>query len=120
MCAQAVALGAAVQAGVLEGSVDSVMVMDIWQASLMRALATRQLEDEAAAAHDAATEGPAEGLLDDPEEACSQEEDASEVSWDTEVIDTALRTLSCPATWHKPVQNWFCKSAKPCTHLNKR
>jgi molecular chaperone DnaK len=43
--AQAVALGAAVQAGILEGEVSGVMVMDVWQASLMRALAV-QLERE--------------------------------------------------------------------------
>jgi heat shock protein 1/8 len=41
----AVALGAAAQAGVLEGSVSGLMVMDVWQASLMRAFATR-LEKE--------------------------------------------------------------------------
>lgn len=41
----AVALGAAVQAGIYEGNVSDVMIMDIWQASLMRAYAT-QLEKE--------------------------------------------------------------------------
>jgi heat shock protein 1/8 len=41
----AVALGAAAQAGVLEGSVSGLMVMDVWQASLMRAFAAR-LEKE--------------------------------------------------------------------------
>ena len=41
----AVALGAAVQAGIYEGNVSDVMVMDIWQASLMRAYAT-QLEKQ--------------------------------------------------------------------------
>lgn len=41
----AVALGAAVQAGIYEGNVSDVMVMDIWQASLMRAYAT-QLEQQ--------------------------------------------------------------------------
>lgn len=42
---QAVALGAAVQAGILQGDVADVMVMDIWQASLMRAFAEQQLQD---------------------------------------------------------------------------
>ncbi|WIA29514.1 hypothetical protein OEZ86_012015 [Tetradesmus obliquus] len=41
---EAVALGAAVQAGILQGEVDSLMVMDQWQASLMRALAQLQLK----------------------------------------------------------------------------
>ncbi|KAF8073120.1 dnaK [Scenedesmus sp. PABB004] len=40
---EAVALGAAVQAGILQGQVEGLMVMDQWQASLMRALATLQL-----------------------------------------------------------------------------
>ncbi|GAB4820667.1 hypothetical protein N2152v2_007713 [Parachlorella kessleri] len=35
----AVALGAAVQAGIYQGQVADLMVMDVWQASLMRALA---------------------------------------------------------------------------------
>ena len=48
---QAVALGAAVQAGILEGQISDVMVMDVWQANLMRALAQKQLKqsDETAA-----------------------------------------------------------------------
>ena len=40
---QAVALGAAVQAGILEGQVSDVMVLDVWQASLMRAFAQQRL-----------------------------------------------------------------------------
>lgn len=43
---QAVALGAAIQAGLYEGSVSGLMVMDIWQASLLRALATKRLKDD--------------------------------------------------------------------------
>lgn len=43
---QAVALGAAIQAGLYEGSVSGLMVMDIWQASLLRALATKKLTDD--------------------------------------------------------------------------
>ena len=39
------ALGAAIQAGILEGQVSDVMVMDVWQASLMRAIALRQLKN---------------------------------------------------------------------------
>lgn len=42
----AVALGAAVQAGIYEGQVSDLMVMDVWQASLMRAFAQLQLERE--------------------------------------------------------------------------
>lgn len=45
-CLQAVALGAAIQAGMYEGSLSDVMVMDVWQAALMRALAKQQLQDE--------------------------------------------------------------------------
>ena len=54
---QAVALGAAVQAGVYEGSVSNVMVMDIWQASLMRALAKQKLKDDEALAEQLQIEG---------------------------------------------------------------
>jgi len=43
---QAVALGAAIQAGLYEGSVSGLMVMDIWQATLMRAVATKKLKDD--------------------------------------------------------------------------
>lgn len=51
---QAVALGAAVQAGILEGQVSDVMVMDVWQANLMRALAQQRLrqDDQMAASLD--------------------------------------------------------------------
>ena len=42
---QAVALGAAVQAGILEGTVPDVMVMDVFQANLMRVLAGQQLQE---------------------------------------------------------------------------
>ena len=42
---QAVALGAAVQAGILEGTVPDVMVMDVFQAGLMRVLAGQQLQE---------------------------------------------------------------------------
>ncbi|EFJ48180.1 Hsp70 protein Hsp70D [Volvox carteri f. nagariensis] len=41
---EAVALGAAVQAGILQGEISNLMVMDQWQASLMRALAKLQLQ----------------------------------------------------------------------------
>ena len=41
---QAVAIGAAIQAGIYDGLVSGVMVMDIWQATLMRAFATQQLD----------------------------------------------------------------------------
>lgn len=36
---QAVALGAAIQAGICEGSIKGMAVMDIWQAALARAFA---------------------------------------------------------------------------------
>jgi molecular chaperone DnaK len=41
---EAVALGAAIQAGILQGEVQDMMVMEQWQASLMRALAQMQLK----------------------------------------------------------------------------
>ena len=59
---QAVALGAALQAGVLEGSVSDVMVMDVWQAALMRALAKRQLREDTAAAQQVLGEEAVEGF----------------------------------------------------------
>lgn len=39
-------LPVAVQAGILQGEVDSLMVMEQWQASLMRALAQLQLKND--------------------------------------------------------------------------
>ena len=41
---QAVAQGAAIQAGILDGQITNLFVMDVWQASLMRALAKHQQE----------------------------------------------------------------------------
>lgn len=38
------------QAGILQGDVADVMVMDIWQASLMRAFAEQRLQDAPSAA----------------------------------------------------------------------
>lgn len=46
----AVALGAAIQAGVYEGNVSDVMIMDVWRASLMRAFAKAIDKDRAAEA----------------------------------------------------------------------
>ena len=63
---QAVALGAAVQAGVYEGSVSGVMVMDIWQASLMRALAKQKLKDDEELAEQLQVEG--DGSLADEDD----------------------------------------------------
>jgi molecular chaperone DnaK len=65
---EAVALGAAVQAGVLQGEVGDVMVLDQWQASLMRAAAQLALQQQpqagaggaAGGAADADAAGPAE------------------------------------------------------------
>jgi hypothetical protein len=45
---QAVAIGAALQAGVYDGLVSGLMVLDIWQATLMRAFATQRLGKGAA------------------------------------------------------------------------
>lgn len=44
MGAQAVAVGAAIQAAMLSGELDDLMVMDVWQAALMRAFAKPALE----------------------------------------------------------------------------
>jgi molecular chaperone DnaK len=77
---QAVALGAAVQAGVLEGSVSGVMVMDIWQAALMRALAGGQLRADPGAAAQALGEAAAGGTFgggDEEEEGWEEEEEAA-------------------------------------------
>ena len=43
---QAVALGAAVQAGIYEGIVGDAGVVDVWQAALGRALAQQHLQDD--------------------------------------------------------------------------
>lgn len=44
----AVATGAAVYAGVLSGHIEDLMVLDVWQAALMRAYAKRELKSNAA------------------------------------------------------------------------
>ncbi|KAK9813400.1 hypothetical protein WJX73_006199 [Symbiochloris irregularis] len=46
---EAVALGAAVQAGIFEGTVEDLHVMDVWQAALTRAFAAQHLTDQATA-----------------------------------------------------------------------
>ena len=56
------ALGAAVQAGIYEGQVSELMVMDVWQASLMRAFAA-QLAGGGADAGDSDSDG--EGWADE-------------------------------------------------------
>jgi molecular chaperone DnaK len=43
-CALSCVVSCVLQAGILQGEVDSLMVMDQWQASLMRALAQLQLK----------------------------------------------------------------------------
>lgn len=45
----AVASGAAVYAGVLSGHIEDLMVLDVWQAALMRAYAKKELKENAAA-----------------------------------------------------------------------
>lgn len=40
---QAVAAGAAICAGMRDGSMGDLMVMDVWQAALMRALAAKNV-----------------------------------------------------------------------------
>jgi len=47
---EAVAQGAAIQAGILDGQITDLFVMDVWQASLMRALAKHQEEGTVAGA----------------------------------------------------------------------
>lgn len=44
----AVATGAAVYAGVLSGHIEDLMVLDVWQAALMRAYAKSELKNNAA------------------------------------------------------------------------
>jgi heat shock 70kDa protein 1/2/6/8 len=68
----AVALGAAVQAGIYEGQLSDLMVMDVWQASLMRAYAQQvAAEQEAAAAgeelafRDSGNDGGSDGWDDE-------------------------------------------------------
>jgi heat shock 70kDa protein 1/2/6/8 len=73
----AVALGAGVQAGILEGQVSNLMVMDVWQASLMRAFA-KQLEKERA--------GVAAGALESEEE--REEEEGEEVDNGSDTDET--------------------------------
>lgn len=75
MPVQAVALGAALQAGVLEGSVTDVMVMDVWQAALMRALAKRQLREDSEAARQVLGEEVAEDVDDETEESFPDDEE---------------------------------------------
>lgn len=50
---EAVARGAAVQAAILSGDVDGFLVMDVWQAALMRALAKAKQREEKAGSNEA-------------------------------------------------------------------
>ena len=85
---QAVALGAAVHAGILEGSVADIMVMDIWQASLLRALAKQQLRDAATS-----LDQTADTTSEDP---VADFEDGSTSSGDT-AAHSAVQTDAMPA-----------------------
>lgn len=49
---EAVARGAAVQAAILSGDVDGFLVMDVWQAALMRALAKAKQREEKASSNE--------------------------------------------------------------------
>jgi molecular chaperone DnaK (HSP70) len=62
---EAVALGAAVQAGVLEGTVAEGEVVDVWQAQLMRALATARLREQGTLEQTLDGDGEAQMLLGD-------------------------------------------------------
>lgn len=68
---EAVALGAAVQAGMIDGSMGDLVVMDIWQAGLMRAFADKALKDQRKAA--AAEAGGDTAPSADPEGGDSEE-----------------------------------------------
>ncbi|DBA67062.1 TPA: hypothetical protein ACH3X2_001393 [Trebouxia sp. C0005] len=66
---EAVALGAAVQAGILEGQVSDVMVLDVWQANLMRAFARQRLQqDERLAAEAGLDPNQLESMSDNEED----------------------------------------------------
>ena len=75
------ALGAAVQAGILEGQVPDVMVLDVWQANLMRAFAKKRLKEDR--------------LLDAGRELDAEDESDAEDSSDGEVGKLMLASLSC-------------------------
>ncbi|KAI3436735.1 hypothetical protein D9Q98_006150 [Chlorella vulgaris] len=72
----AVAAGAAVQAGIFEGQVSELMVMDVWQATLMRAFAEQLQREEAAeaAAGEGAEEAGVGGRSSGEEEGWVEEE----------------------------------------------
>lgn len=80
---QAVALGAAVQAGVYEGQVSELMVMDVWQAQLMRAFAAQLAREQGLEGSDVEEGGESgaqgggaqgsEGWSDDGEEGWEEE-----------------------------------------------
>lgn len=71
-CLQAVALGAAVQAGILEGQVSDVMVLDVWKASLMRAFAKQRLRQDQQLAEEAGL-APDQLQDSDDDEVCRQD-----------------------------------------------
>lgn len=91
----AVALGAAVQAGIYDGQVSELMVMDVWQASLMRAFAAQlQKEQEAQVA------GEASDLQQQPASESSDDdkwEDAEVEEEEEAAADAATKPLPKPA-----------------------
>lgn len=56
------------QAGILQGDVADVMVMDIWQASLMRAFAKQQLRETDSAADEMESSTDDDEIEDEDEE----------------------------------------------------
>lgn len=81
---QAVALGAAVQAGIYEGQVTDLMVIDVWQAALMRAYA-KQVDKERRAAERAAARAAGNDEVAAEDETDEESEDSTDDDWDGEV-----------------------------------
>jgi len=72
---EAVAAGAAVQAGILDGQITGLYIMDVWQASLMRAFANKQQGG-----------GPSDTAETNPADSAASKEDDEDMNTSIETI----------------------------------
>ncbi|KAK9810103.1 hypothetical protein WJX72_004949 [[Myrmecia] bisecta] len=99
---EAVALGAAVQAGILEGSISDMMVLDVWQATLMRALATQKLiEQRQEEGAEVTSEMVSAGWASDSEETDAHDSNGDKMQ-EVESLDELQKLLEVPAVLGAP------------------
>ena len=83
------ALGAAVQAGIYDGQVSDLMVIDVWQASLMRAFARQVEKERAQQAGEQEGAEVEEAMEGQEQEQGADDDDGGESDWGTVDLEEA-------------------------------